>query len=62
VEALIQVVEELLPNGAQGWQEVAALSTSRVVGSWSSLGSQQLEVALGGEVMQQAQEAHWEPR
>jgi hypothetical protein len=25
VEALIQVVEELLPNGAQGWQEVSAL-------------------------------------
>jgi hypothetical protein len=25
VDALIQVVEEKLPNGAQGWIEVAAL-------------------------------------
>jgi hypothetical protein len=29
VEALIQVVEELLPNGAQGWEEVAALYQAR---------------------------------
>jgi hypothetical protein len=28
VNALILVVEELLPNGVQGWQEVAALYQS----------------------------------
>jgi hypothetical protein len=29
VDALIQVVKELLPNGAQGWEEVAALYQAR---------------------------------
>jgi hypothetical protein len=29
VDALIQVVEELLPNGAQGWEEVAPLYQAR---------------------------------
>jgi hypothetical protein len=29
VDALIQVVEEHLPNGVQGWQEVATLYQHR---------------------------------
>jgi hypothetical protein len=32
-DALIQDIEELLPNGAQGWTEVATLSIKPVLGS-----------------------------
>jgi hypothetical protein len=49
-DSLIQVVEEKLPNGAQGWVEVAAC-TRFIVGGGPT-GFQRSEEALDRKVLQ----------
>jgi hypothetical protein len=61
VETLIQVVEEKLPNGAQGWIEVAALYL-HCSGELVLQDHEDVKQHWIKKVLQQVQEANWQPR
>jgi hypothetical protein len=54
VDALILVVKELLPNGAQGWQEVATL--------YQHHSGELILWDLNNVDQEVLQEANWHPR